>query len=45
MASAHTDCGLLNPSVYIDDVANELECKHAYPELVKLAKKPGMPGY
>jgi leucyl aminopeptidase (aminopeptidase T) len=45
MASAHTDCGILNPSVYLDDVALELEGKYVHPELVKIAKKLGVPGY
>jgi leucyl aminopeptidase (aminopeptidase T) len=45
MAAAHTDCGILNPSVYLDDKAIELDGKYVHPELVKLAKKLEVRGY
>ena len=44
-AAAHTDCGLMNPNVYLDDVAIELEGKYVHPELIKLAKELKVPGY
>ena len=45
MAAAHTDCGILNPSVYLDDVALELDGKYVHPDLVRLAKKLEVSGY
>lgn len=44
-AAAHTDCGILHPSVYLDDVAIELEGKYVHPDLAKLAKELKVPGY
>jgi hypothetical protein len=35
----------MNPSVYLDDVAIELEGKYVHPDLVKLAKELKVPGY
>ena len=45
MAAAHTDCGILSPSVYLDDNAIELDGKYVHPDLVRLAKKLEVPGY
>ena len=44
-AAAHTDLGIMNPSVYLDDVAMEQEGKYLHPDLVKLAKEMKIPGY
>lgn len=44
-AAAHTDCGIMYPSVYLDDVAIELEGKYVHPELAKLARELKVPGY
>jgi leucyl aminopeptidase (aminopeptidase T) len=44
-AAAHTDCGIMQPSVYLDDVAMEKEGKYVHPDLVKLAKELKVPGY
>ncbi len=44
-AAAHTDLGILSPSVYLDGVAVELDGKYVHPELVKLAKELKVPGY
>ncbi len=44
-AAAHTDCGIMSPSVLLDDVAIEKDGKYVHPELVKLAKKLKVPGY
>lgn len=44
-AAAHTDCGILNPSVYLEDTPIELEGKYVNPNLVKLAKELKIPGY
>lgn len=44
-AAAHTDCGIMQPSVYLDDVAIEKEGKYVHPDLVRLAKELNAPGY
>ena len=44
-AAAHTDCGIMQPSVYLDDVAIEKEGKYVHPDLVKLAKELKVSGY
>ncbi|MCJ7759801.1 hypothetical protein MUP59_01495 [Candidatus Bathyarchaeota archaeon] len=44
-SAAHTDLGIMNPSVYLDDVAMEQEGKYVHLDLVKLAKEMKMPGY
>lgn len=44
-AAAHTDLGIMNPSVYLDDVAIELDGKYVHPDLIKLAKELKVPGY
>ena len=35
----------MNPSVYLDEVAIELDGKYVHPDLVKLAKELKVPGY
>ena len=44
-ATAHTDLGIMNPSVYLDETAIEQEGKYVHPDLVKLAKEMKVPGY
>jgi len=44
-AASHTDCGILYPNVYLDDVPIEIEGKYVHPELAKLAKELKVPGY
>lgn len=44
-AAAHTDCGLLNPNVYLDGLVIESEGKYIHPDLVKLAKDMKVLGY
>ena len=44
-AAAHTDVGLMYPSVYLNDVAIELQGKYVHPDLVKRVKQLKVPGY
>jgi len=44
-APSHTDGGLLQPSVYLDNTPLEINGKYVHPELVELAEKLGADGY
>jgi leucyl aminopeptidase (aminopeptidase T) len=44
-AAAHTDQGEFNPSVWLDDTLIEEDGKYIHPELVKICKEMGIPGY
>jgi leucyl aminopeptidase (aminopeptidase T) len=41
----HTDGVVLNPSVWLDDVQIEAQGRYVHPELVKLCRAMGAPGY
>jgi leucyl aminopeptidase (aminopeptidase T) len=42
---AHTDGVVLNPSVWLDDMQIEAQGRYVHPELVKLCRAMGAPGY
>ena len=42
---AHTDGVVLSPSVWLDDVQIEAQGRYVHPELVKLCRAMGAPGY
>ncbi len=44
-AKAHTDCGIMYPTVTLDDTPIEKEGKYVHPELAKTAKQLNVPGY
>jgi leucyl aminopeptidase (aminopeptidase T) len=44
-AAAHSDGTCIAASVYLDDVQIEDNGKFTHPELARLAKKMGVPGY
>ena len=44
-APSHTDGVVLSPSVWADDVQLESEGRYVHPELVRLCREMGVPGY
>jgi leucyl aminopeptidase (aminopeptidase T) len=44
-APAHTDGVILEPTIWADDVQLEDEGRYVHPELIKLARELGAPGY
>ncbi|MEV0082783.1 hypothetical protein [Saccharopolyspora sp. NPDC050642] len=45
VAAAHTDGSVLGPSIYLDGEAIELEGRYVHPELVRICREIGAPGY
>ncbi|MEW2353108.1 hypothetical protein [Spirillospora sp. NPDC029432] len=45
IAPAHTDGSMLNPSIYLDGEAIEIEGRYVHPELVEICHRLGIPGY
>ena len=44
-AASHTDCLMLHPTIYLDGAEIERDGRYIHPELVRLCKKVGAPGY
>lgn len=45
VAAAHTDGSLLNPSIYLDGEAIELDGRYVHPDLVAICRRLGVAGY
>ncbi|GAB3417173.1 M29 family metallopeptidase [Flindersiella endophytica] len=45
VAAAHTDGSLLNPSIYLDGEAIELDGRYVHPDLVEICRRLGVAGY
>ncbi|WP_020573153.1 hypothetical protein [Actinopolymorpha alba] len=45
VAAAHTDGSLLNPSIYLDGKAIEIDGRYVHPELVEICRNLGVAGY
>ncbi|WP_016699595.1 hypothetical protein [Actinoalloteichus spitiensis] len=45
VAAAHTDGSLLNPTIYLDGEAIEVDGRYVHPELVEICRELGVSGY
>lgn len=45
VAAAHTDGSMLNPSIFLDGEAIEVEGRYVHPRLVELCRRLGVAGY
>lgn len=45
VAAAHTDGSVLNPSIYLDGEAIEIDGRYVHPDLVEICRRLGVAGY